>query len=137
MEACKAEIYQTTKSTYRIISELLKGGVNINFKNKYGNTPLMYAINRKNFYLVSYLLSKGADPLINDSNGKNALKKVVLTAVYDSLKNDSLRYMLYTLLQSKSVTIDGKDKNGTTALMEAVKSGLGLISYIEDWNERS
>jgi|GEM_PF-1838567 len=123
MESCKAESYQTTKSTYRIIHELLKGGANINFKNKYGNTPLMYAINRKNYYLVSYLLSKGADPLMTDGNGKNALKKVVLSAVYDSLKNDSLRFMLYTILQSKAA-IDGKDKNGTTALMEAVKSGL-------------
>ncbi len=123
MEACKLEDYQTNKATLEIIDTLIKGGAGINQKNRYGNTPLMYAINRQNATLVKYLLEKGANPDITDSRGNTHLKKTVINAVYSSLKNESLRRIIYALADH-GADINKGDSNGTTPLIEACTGGL-------------
>jgi len=123
MESCKIEGYQTDKTSLAIIDTLIKGGAKVNQKNRYGNTPLMYAINRQNVVLVEYLLKKGADPNMTDSRGNTPLKKTIINGVYSSLKNETLRRIIYTLV-THGADINRSDKQGVTPLIEASKGGL-------------
>lgn len=53
-------------------SYLVKNGALIDGKSKYG-TPIMAATVKNNETIVDVLLAHGADPNIQDTNGKNAL----------------------------------------------------------------
>lgn len=61
------------KGVFNIVQVLAQKGVDINFQDKYGNTPLWYAciywaINEKT---ISYLLEKGADMNLINKYGVN------------------------------------------------------------------
>ncbi|MFT5103807.1 MAG: ankyrin repeat protein [Candidatus Latescibacterota bacterium] len=55
-----------------MISYLVKGGAIIDGKSKYG-TPIMAATVKNNETIVDVLIAHGADPNIQDANGKTAL----------------------------------------------------------------
>lgn len=48
---------------------LLDGGANVNQTTKYGWTPLMTAVQNRNYKIALYLLRKGADPNIANKGG--------------------------------------------------------------------
>ena len=43
----------------------------VNARNEFGRTPLMYACIHKDVYAIRYLLRKGASPLVKDCNGND------------------------------------------------------------------
>jgi len=53
---------------------LIHAGAKIDPKNKYGQTPLHYAIAFKHPEAVQHLLDAGADPTVKMNNGLNAIK---------------------------------------------------------------
>jgi len=58
----------------KLLELLLKYGADINFKNKGGLTPLIYAVNFiQNKNIVEFLLKHGADTKIKTHNNKSAL----------------------------------------------------------------
>jgi len=55
------------------IKTMLANGANINTKDKYGFTALMYAVSNGYVEIVKVLLSKGANTEEKNSDGKTAL----------------------------------------------------------------
>jgi uncharacterized protein len=74
----------------QISEKLLKLGMNINFQDKWGNTPLWYAIynGKGNYELVRLFIEYGADPEIINKAGKSSLDFA------KSKNNDQLILML-------------------------------------------
>ena len=56
---------------------LLKEGADINYRNKYGNSPLHIAAAAGSMRLVSVLLKHGAKVGLVDYNGKTPLEKAI------------------------------------------------------------
>jgi len=56
-----------------IVKELIASGVNLNARNRYGETGLMYAAARGDGDIVELLLSHGADVAAKDRKGNTAL----------------------------------------------------------------
>lgn len=67
------------EDTLPIVKSLIKAGADINYKDDKGNTALIVAIKSNNAKLVRYLLAKGANFHVKDSEGSN-LKE--LAAIY-------------------------------------------------------
>lgn len=132
LEACKVDAFANQKIAFDIIELLLAKNANINASNKYGNTPLAYAINRKNNKLIQFLIEKGADPSGKDPNGNTPLHKTILAAGFDRLKNKDLSDILETLLESGA---DPNVKNGMgdTPLHLAVQSrdGKDMVATLQ------
>lgn len=59
-------------ATVSTIKLLLDAGANLDLKDKWGKTALIYAIENENEALVELLLTRGADVGLKDQNGHNA-----------------------------------------------------------------
>lgn len=59
---------------YNLITNLIKKGININHKDIYGKTALMYAIEKEKYNIFEYLLKAGANLYITNSKGKNVME---------------------------------------------------------------
>lgn len=59
-----------------------------------GNTMLHHYINNKNVIAVIYLLKKGVDPNIQDSNGKTALTLIILKWVKNADFENVIRMLM-------------------------------------------
>jgi ankyrin repeat protein len=115
-EVSKYDYYSSGPSREDIerIEQCIKDGVDINFKNKYGFTALMYADRP---ILVFVLIENGANPDIRDEQGKTALMRAIDHGLIDVAKS----------LISNGANVNIRDNNGRTALMYAVSSaGTGL-----------
>jgi ankyrin repeat protein len=55
-----------------IVSMLLDNGVNVNARDRLGNTPLMVAVMGKRTRIIKLLVSRGADWTLENKKGKNA-----------------------------------------------------------------
>lgn len=62
---------------YKIINKHIEDGKDLNIKDKYGKTPLMYAVENQNPAYVGRLISKGADMDIEDNNGNDSCNYAV------------------------------------------------------------
>lgn len=93
---------------------LIKAGAEINVKDNFGWTPLMYAADVKiGVTMVSYLLANGADPNIRNNDGDTALKMAVSGNNVETIK----------LLIDKGANVEITDKEGNTPLMLAAANG--------------
>ncbi|EAX93344.1 hypothetical protein TVAG_181370 [Trichomonas vaginalis G3] len=61
------------KGNLRFVQSLIESGCNINEKNKYGNTPIFFAVYENYLEVVKYLISVGADKEAKDNNGDTPL----------------------------------------------------------------
>ena len=91
-------------------SLLLASKVNINDKNKFGKTALMYAASNNRESMVSLLIDKGAD--INMKRNNNGW-----TALMDAAMNN--KESIVSLLIDRGADINIKSNSGFTALMDA------------------
>ena len=82
----------------------------VNMKDEFGNTLCMRAVYSNNYELVKFLLDKGADPCIPNSNG-------VTTLMIAAQHNNTA---IMKLLIDYGVPIDAQNSLGATALMYAV-----------------
>ena len=130
------------------LSELLSKGADINAKDSYGITALIYATMAGRDAIVANLLDKGADTEAKDNHGRTALIYAIMAgrdAIVANLldkganteaKDDydrgktalhcaasSGRDAIVANLLDKGADIDAKDINGTTALIYATMAG--------------
>jgi ankyrin repeat protein len=68
-----ALLYATRGGCMECVVALLKAGADVNQPNPDGITPLINALDDRNFDIANYLLNKGADPGAWDMNGRTPL----------------------------------------------------------------
>ena len=99
---------------FHLLNELLATGMDVNEKNVYGMTALMYSVwgDTPNIEIVGTLLDAGADVNAKDEDGMTAL----MYSVWGEASNVSV---IGTLLDA-GADVNAKDENGMTALMYSV-----------------
>lgn len=103
-----------------VIKLLLKaGGVNVNFKNKDGLSPLLAAVFVRRDAVVVKLLLRKAEIEVNirDNHGRTPISRLAnytYNTGYDMAK---------LLLKAPSIQLDSKDRHGRTPLSWAAASG--------------
>ena len=66
-------IWAVQKQDYGNVKLLIEHKAEVDFKDAFKSTALMYAANTGNMDIVSYLISKGADPTATDDQGNSVL----------------------------------------------------------------
>ena len=90
---------------------LIQSGVNVNARDKKGNTALIYACENNNKYVTKLLLEAGANPNIRNKNGYNAftefknnpeILKLLYAKKYNTMSptNKNIRIKLAKTIQS-------------------------------------
>jgi ankyrin repeat protein len=93
------------------IKLLIKHGAEVNAKANTGNTPLLIAcVGNDRKETINFLLQNGADPLIKNNREETAFMRSALFGDSASL----------ALLLKKGMDINAKDKEGFTALINAL-----------------
>ena len=72
---------------YKIIKKHIEDGKDLNIKDKYGRTPLMYAVMKQDPAYVGRLVSKGADMNLEDNKGNDSCNYAVK---YDNKQIESM-----------------------------------------------
>lgn len=85
------------------LKELIKSNININYKDQYGNTALMYAVKNGDIDIVNYLLLKGADP--------NIINNLQQTSLILAVDRDNLSNILDKSYSSKELELLFKSDN--------------------------
>jgi len=137
-----------------VIKYLLKFGADINVKDMFGWTPLMYAVNSSDLETVKYLVEYGADIDIKNNNGFNALMLALDAdyldvANYLDLKSKKIDESVRDLMKPKSeedilsnivnLTQEEKDENIVNAslynylnvIKQLIKSGADVNARIK------
>ena len=108
------ELLQMSNSAREEIEQFLSMGIDPNFKNSEGKTPLITAAETGDTAIVELILEKGIDPNIQDKFGKTAL---IRAAEKGHTKAVS------ALLQNEHTKPNITDKFGKTALMYTTDNG--------------
>ena len=85
---------------------MLSHGLDINSKQRHGNTPLKIAAASGKMEAVNYLLDKGADASLKGQYGRNLLSQA---------SEDGYVAIIETVL-SHGLDINSKDSNGDTPM---------------------
>eukprot|EP00005_Dracoamoeba_jomungandri_P003482 CAMPEP_0174259650 /NCGR_PEP_ID=MMETSP0439-20130205/8449_1 /TAXON_ID=0 /ORGANISM="Stereomyxa ramosa, Strain Chinc5" /LENGTH=2166 /DNA_ID=CAMNT_0015343625 /DNA_START=71 /DNA_END=6571 /DNA_ORIENTATION=- len=117
-EECRQEV-----PSKRIIKHLLSIGANINQPDSMGWTPLhvlcKYGADGK---LISFLLSRGADPTILNSDNISSLHYLVRRSIGTGVSAANLERAFYDLIDH-GADVNTVSKNGDTPLHNAVTFG--------------
>ncbi|MDO6382865.1 ankyrin repeat domain-containing protein [Leptospira santarosai] len=113
----KLTLSDTTKE---IVELLIDGGLEVNGRNNFGQTALMFAAQSNDVSVIEALLKKGADINIQDSSGYTALIRSILFNNSPEATKYLLKHRPDTNLQTKD-KIEGGPATGCTALMYANK----------------
>lgn len=83
---------------------LIDAGSNVNWTDLEGWSPLLYAVSMQNSTIINALIKAGANPLVVDSFGQDALQIHLQDAPYDKGKQDQLLIFktLYALLKNEA-----------------------------------
>ena len=142
-----------------VVSILLKAGGDVNAKDKYGKTALMYAARYSTPEVVSLLLTAGAEVNAKDKDGWTALRDAassntpevvsILLKAGAKVNPNAMFYVgfnknpeVVSILLKAGGDVNAKDKYGDTALMWAAYfHNLGVVSLLlkagADVNARS
>lgn len=121
------------ESTEKIVSLLIQNGVNINTKNRYGTTALMYAAYSHDSKCVDLLIKNKADINIKDKNKRNALIYSCMNSdwgLYGSLNPDVLKSLI-----NAGANINEIDEEGNTALLYAIDVYNEAFGWYDDEND--
>lgn len=121
LQAGPSLIKAATKGKLDTVQKCLAAGENINEGDKYGWTPLMYAVYYRYIQVTEFLLEKGADPNLQSTSrytsslpaGTTALHLAAYYGLEDQVK----------ALAKKGAKAGLKDENGKTALDFAEQYG--------------
>lgn len=129
---------KTVRSGYaEIVEKLINIGVDINYQDDTGKTPLMQSILHANLKNIMILTNAGCNTKIVDNDGKTVFDHVKTNSedlfyglIYDGLTPEELRNVLDILL-SLGLNINLQfDKNGETPLMRAADAGAIDLIYL-------
>ncbi len=98
------------EEAFAIAQLYLQHGANIEAKDNWGRTPLMYAVANSNTEGVKLLLENGTDVSVKDNEGRTALFYAKSSEVIE-------------LLHNYGINLDTQDKNGMTSLMYVIQKG--------------
>lgn len=90
---------------------LVKSGANVNARDRYGQTALMWAVIKGEDSIIRFLIQKGANINARDGEGNSVLMWAVVTENINTIR----------LLLDKGADVNVKDDSGATALMIAEK----------------
>ncbi|KAL9961131.1 hypothetical protein ACROYT_G030022 [Oculina patagonica] len=103
------------------IESLLSRGFSIDSRAALGSTPLMVAAGHDKLQAVEYLLTKGANPSLEDNDGWNLLHRA----------SQGGNPVIIELMLSHVPSIDSINNEGHTALMTAAARGkLQAVEYL-------
>ncbi|KAF6804539.1 hypothetical protein CSOJ01_10138 [Colletotrichum sojae] len=100
-----------------LVQQALKLGLNIDSKDRYGQTPLMRATRSVNKAFVSVLLQSGADPNVEDNEDCTPLVMAIYSLSSESQMLGTCRLLLENVADAAKVT-----RNGDTALAAAKRT---------------
>ncbi len=108
-----------------LVKNLLAGKqkLDINVRNKNGETPFLVAVQQKNFEMARFLLSNNADATIASTNGNTALH---------SAANDASDIAFINILLDKKLDINAKTLQGTTPLDNLCNLTYGRAGKVSD-----
>jgi len=100
--------------TYADVEAALKSGTNIDQKNEYDVTPLMFAVNNKDLSIAKLLIEKGAN--VNaEANGS-------FTPLFYAVENNRDEIIeVIQLLVAKGADLEHKNYKGQTVLLYAAE----------------
>ncbi|HEV2601735.1 MAG TPA: ankyrin repeat domain-containing protein [Candidatus Babeliales bacterium] len=96
-----------------LIEELVARGADINGKNKYGETALMYAVNHNKLDVIKWLLQMGVDKEVRSSRGR--------TVLFDAVARNNVESV--NMLLQAGANKNVRDDQGGTVLFQAIASG--------------
>lgn len=125
------------------VSKILEKTNNINIKDIYGRTPLIYTIINCDWLLCKKLLKKGANPNIQDNDGRTALMYTFIYELENKSSKDSFCYLSSSPLiidaLFESLTPEELDKfvniqdiTGKNALMYAIKAQSNSFIFLSE-----
>ena len=104
------------------LKECLYSGVDINFKNKYKETPLMAASKYNHLNIAEFVIGGGA---YIDAQNKNGYTALIFASIYGHL--DIVKFLI-----SKGADINVQTKGGYTALICASCHGeLDIVEFLK------
>jgi len=110
-----------TRVSSKFIKLLINYGINVNQKNTFGFTPLVYAIKDDNIDNINILLDAGAD--VDFYNPPMKTSKNILR-----ITNNEKVYRLLILANSANIT--HLDKNGDNILSSIIKTDMSLTTKL-------
>lgn len=108
------------KNDEKKVFYLLKAGVKPNYKNSEGVTPLMFAAENGNLYIVKQLIANGAE--------LNSVPNSGVTALIAASKNNNLE--IVELLLQNNAEVNAVDQNGYSALSYAAAYGYPKLAWL-------
>jgi antitoxin component YwqK of YwqJK toxin-antitoxin module/ankyrin repeat protein len=115
----------TEETASKAINLLVNAGADINHQNQNGLTPLMMALNQKNYAVAKTLLNLGANPNLQDNEGRNAIHYVFFQPSRNRyrFKLRKKDQEIVTFLSQKGTKIDLPDSTGKSVIDHALKQG--------------
>ena len=100
---------------YDLISYLIDRGLDFDSKDRHGWSPLVIAVNARQYRLAEFLLKKGADPcIVTNSNGN--LFHYLMKNYVAGAEMDPCFMTIFNCLASNNVDVNAKDDYGETPL---------------------
>ena len=115
--------YATENKNFETINFIISKGININERDRNGNTVLMEAARFGKTEIVKFLISKGADINAVTNDKKNAL----FFAVENYASKDALETVKF--LAANGININLSDEKGENVLFHALKNKNGFIFF--------
>ncbi len=103
------------KLNYKVLEIALNHSEDINYVNLKGVNALLLSIDRKDIELINFLLNKGLNVNLKDSDNQNGLSLAVEKEYY--------KKEIVELLIKKGIDINNKDNEGCTPIFYAINSG--------------
>lgn len=129
----KCAKYSKYGNNFEYLKYLLKNGYDINIKNKYNNTALLFAVyestRHSNLDTIKYLIENGANINDKDIEGRTTL----ILSCYNLHQTDNNNIETIKYLTEKCTNINDKDNYGNTVLYYALaysKNNLEIIKYL-------
>lgn len=106
------------------LNDYLSEGYNVNLRNQYGATALMFSCIHENYKKSKLLLDKGADPNISNTSGYNALYYVMRNGYSD----ERTKKKMGSLLLDYNADVINKNMN----LFDYLKKEPELYDYFKE-----
>ena len=115
-------IYIKGEKLLSLTEKIISLGGDINVQTNYGQTPLHYAVQRRNSAYVDFLIKKGAKVSLKNKNGDTPINRYLRYNQNENIK-------IYNLLIQAGAKINHQNSSGTSALM--INTLLGYNKIIQ------